>query len=262
MMRNVAVIAPKKALTVLLLLGTAAMLGQQQGNLHGVVMVVSAFQQPRSAVSSSSSSLLSPFSRGSGFWASSKNTYDTDHGGSGLAVAVFPSRTCIRLSPTNNNLDDADEFSATGQGRNNEKYNNVDVGSSSLSSRIPTGSSSGGGGGGSPVSHVASLVKSFSMTMALCSILVLMSPLTPNNAAFAYTDTDYASETVQTTIKALKDAAGDPAATFKAYETLADIITEGSGLGGSVNFQGVTVRAPFEFHHCAPQLCNFCMQFA
>jgi hypothetical protein len=140
-------------------------------------------------------------------------------------------------------------LSSTDNHSNENGKSNVDHGSIP-SSRIFNGGdkeSSVAGQHHAAVATVGAVVKRLSVTMALCSALVL-SPFggnqqQQNNVAFAYSDTDYASETVQTTIKALKDAAGDAAATFKAYETLADIITEGSGLGGSVNFQGVTVRA-------------------
>lgn len=55
----------------------------------------------------------------------------------------------------------------------------------------------------------------------------------------AYDPTDYASETVQSTIQALKDTAGNSEETYKVYEELNSIITEGKGVGGSINYKGV-----------------------
>ena len=40
----------------------------------------------------------------------------------------------------------------------------------------------------------------------------------------------------------MKDAAGNPDQTFQAYENIADIITEGKGVGGVVNYKGVTLE--------------------
>jgi hypothetical protein len=57
--------------------------------------------------------------------------------------------------------------------------------------------------------------------------------------AMAYDPTDYASETVQSTIRALKDTAGNAEATYKVYEEMNSIITEGKGVGGSINYKGV-----------------------
>jgi hypothetical protein len=54
--------------------------------------------------------------------------------------------------------------------------------------------------------------------------------------AQAYIPSDYASETVQAAIKTLKDASGNTDETFKAYEMVAGIITEGEGVGGMVNY--------------------------
>lgn len=62
---------------------------------------------------------------------------------------------------------------------------------------------------------------------------VMISTLQPVQA---YVPTDYASETVQQTLQALKDASGNTEATFKVYENIAGIITEGKGVGGMVNY--------------------------
>jgi hypothetical protein len=63
--------------------------------------------------------------------------------------------------------------------------------------------------------------------------LVLASPL----PAQAYDPSDYASETVTEVVKSLKDASGDSDATFSVYEEIAAIITEGKGVGGSINYR-------------------------
>jgi hypothetical protein len=63
--------------------------------------------------------------------------------------------------------------------------------------------------------------------------LVLASPL----PAQAYDPSDYASETVTEAVQSLKDAAGDSETTFKVYEGIAAIITEGKGVGGSINYR-------------------------
>jgi hypothetical protein len=62
--------------------------------------------------------------------------------------------------------------------------------------------------------------------------LVLASPL----AAPAYEASDYASETVTQAVKSLNDAQGNADSTFSAYENIAAIITEGKGVGGSINY--------------------------
>ena len=68
---------------------------------------------------------------------------------------------------------------------------------------------------------------------------VMASALTfqPIEAAHAYQASDYASETVQEAVKILKDASGNKEETFKAYESIAAIITEGKGVGGQINYR-------------------------
>jgi len=63
--------------------------------------------------------------------------------------------------------------------------------------------------------------------------LVLATPL----AAPAYEPSDYASETVTQAVNSLKDAQGNADSTFSAYEGIAAIITEGKGVGGSINYR-------------------------
>jgi hypothetical protein len=72
--------------------------------------------------------------------------------------------------------------------------------------------------------------------------LVLASPL----PAQAYDPSDYASETVTEAVKSLKDASGDTETTFKVYEGIAAIITEGKGVGGSINYRTYSSRL---FYH-------------
>lgn len=81
-------------------------------------------------------------------------------------------------------------------------------------------------------------------SLALCaSLLVLWSPTVPPSPALAYVPTDYASETVQTAIQTLKEASNNNNvdATVKAYENIAEIIIEGKGVGGQINYQGVAL---------------------
>jgi len=46
---------------------------------------------------------------------------------------------------------------------------------------------------------------------------------------------------VQTALKTLRDAAGNVDATVKAYENIAEIIIEGKGVGGQINYQGIAL---------------------
>jgi hypothetical protein len=58
----------------------------------------------------------------------------------------------------------------------------------------------------------------------------------------AYSTSDYASEVVQEVVQQLKDASGNVEGTFKAYENIAEIITEGKGVGGMVNYKGIQLE--------------------
>lgn len=69
----------------------------------------------------------------------------------------------------------------------------------------------------------------------LCSTLSVTGTIRP---AIANAYEDYISEPVQIAIKAVQDANTNDAL-VKAYENIAEIITEGKGVGGSINFQGV-----------------------
>ena len=68
---------------------------------------------------------------------------------------------------------------------------------------------------------------------------LMLTTMSPTTSAFAYDASDYASETVQSTIKALKDTAGNAEETYKVYEEMNSIITEGKGVGGAINYKGV-----------------------
>lgn len=84
-------------------------------------------------------------------------------------------------------------------------------------------------------SHFAKGVTSISLAV----LLQLSSVAVPPPAAIAYELNDYASETVQNAVQSVQSAVGDTAAMIKAYENIAEIITEGKGVGGEINFKGV-----------------------
>jgi hypothetical protein len=76
-----------------------------------------------------------------------------------------------------------------------------------------------------------------------CLALVTALAFTPvinTSPAFAYDD--YASDTVQKAIQSLNEAAGNTDKTFDAFENIAEIIAEGKGIGGSVDYKGVTLN--------------------
>lgn len=74
----------------------------------------------------------------------------------------------------------------------------------------------------------------FLVSLTLMTTLAL--PMKPQEA-LAYQD--YASETVQEAVKLLKDAGGNSDQIFRAYENIAEIISEGKGVGGMINYQGI-----------------------
>lgn len=76
-------------------------------------------------------------------------------------------------------------------------------------------------------------------SLALVGTLAL-TPL-PSTPAYAYDGSDYASDTVQAAVKSLKDSAGNEQDTFQVYEFIAEIIAEGKGVGGNVDYKGVTL---------------------
>ena len=79
----------------------------------------------------------------------------------------------------------------------------------------------------------ASLSLAIALTVATSTTAIIT---TTPQAAYAYIPSDYASETVTTVIQDLKKASGNGDETFKVYENIAGIITEGKGVGGMVNF--------------------------
>jgi hypothetical protein len=127
------------------------------------------------------------------------------------AAAVRP-LTFLRMEHHNRNDDDDDDDCTVVIGYTND---------------VPKRSSS---------SHNPLLLAS----VTLCSLLALGSVHAP--AAVAYSSSDYASETVTGVIESLKAAKGNVADTFKAYEDIQAIITEGKGVGGSVNYQGIQLE--------------------
>ncbi|CAJ1951868.1 unnamed protein product [Cylindrotheca closterium] len=60
--------------------------------------------------------------------------------------------------------------------------------------------------------------------------------------AQAYSSSDYASDTVQDVVTTLKQNRGNMDGTFQAYESIAEIITQGKGIGGMVNYKGVALE--------------------
>lgn len=72
-------------------------------------------------------------------------------------------------------------------------------------------------------------------TMLATSVLMGAASWNPSPAQ-AYVPSDYASDTVQEAVQSLKDSSGNAESTFKVYENIADIITEGKGVGGMVNY--------------------------
>jgi hypothetical protein len=88
-------------------------------------------------------------------------------------------------------------------------------------------------------------------TLAASLAVVVASTTLPANA---YLPSDYASDTVQTAIKDLKTASGKADETFKVYEGIAAIITEGRGVGGQINYSKCgTSRCRSQTRYCAMQ---------
>jgi hypothetical protein len=73
----------------------------------------------------------------------------------------------------------------------------------------------------------------YSSVLAASLALGALNPL----PAQAYVTSDYASETVTTALETLKQASGNIDETFKAYESINAIITEGKGVGGMINYR-------------------------
>ena len=73
----------------------------------------------------------------------------------------------------------------------------------------------------------------------LLATLLMNGPVAPINA---YDTSDYASETVVEAVSQLRESSGDSDKTFAVFEDIAKIITEGKGIGGNVNYAGVTLE--------------------
>jgi hypothetical protein len=71
----------------------------------------------------------------------------------------------------------------------------------------------------------------------LMGLLLFISCLYNPIKVGAYEDSDYASDTVTAAIESLRNAGSDPKLTFQSYENIAAIITEGRGVGGSINYR-------------------------
>ena len=96
-------------------------------------------------------------------------------------------------------------------------------------------------------------------TLAVSLALAMAaSTLTPVQPANAYIPSDYATETVQTAIQDLKAARGNSDDTFKIYESIAGIITEGKGVGGQINYSKYTVIYIYK-SCCCLQCCTVLM---
>lgn len=101
----------------------------------------------------------------------------------------------------------------------------------------------------SSTSTIQSLIpSSISHTMvsaALVSTLVASSLVASPSTTYAYESNDYASETVQRAIQTLRDNYGNSEGIVRSYEDIAAIITEGKGVGGSINYQGIQLERGF-----------------
>ena len=92
------------------------------------------------------------------------------------------------------------------------------------------------------VSYASSNLARLAASVGLGITLLFASPSFPHTTALAYDPSDYASETVQSTIKALEDSAGNSVETYKVFEEMNSIITEGKGIGGAINYKGIQLE--------------------
>uniref|UniRef100_A0A7S3V7P7 Uncharacterized protein n=1 Tax=Chaetoceros debilis TaxID=122233 RepID=A0A7S3V7P7_9STRA len=84
----------------------------------------------------------------------------------------------------------------------------------------------------------------FSIASLSLATMISLSTMTTTLPAQAYEDYDDV-DTVETTIQALKDASGSVDASFKVFESINEIITEGKGVGGSLSAKGVNLERGF-----------------
>lgn len=63
-----------------------------------------------------------------------------------------------------------------------------------------------------------------------------------SQAALDSVYSDDSTDTVNNVVRQLKESTGDIDASFKAFENINDIITEGKGVGGSLSYKGVQLE--------------------
>lgn len=85
---------------------------------------------------------------------------------------------------------------------------------------------------------IVSAITTASLALALTATPIITATSQPQ-AAYAYEQSDYASETVTNVVSQLKSTAGDVDGTFNTLEEVAKIITEGKGVGGTLTYDGV-----------------------
>mmetsp|Transcript_36875 Transcript_36875/g.77854 ORF Transcript_36875/g.77854 Transcript_36875/m.77854 type:complete len:280 (-) Transcript_36875:274-1113(-) len=83
------------------------------------------------------------------------------------------------------------------------------------------------------------------LALSLATATPLLATTVDASPAFAYEESDYASETVTTVVSRLKSSAGDVDASFGTLEDVAKIITEGKGVGGTLTYDGVRLNEGF-----------------
>jgi hypothetical protein len=79
-------------------------------------------------------------------------------------------------------------------------------------------------------------------TVVLSSLLLMGDASQPANAAADASLLDANSPAVEAAVSALRQSRGNAADTFKAFESINEIITEGKGVGGSINYKGVQLE--------------------
>lgn len=84
------------------------------------------------------------------------------------------------------------------------------------------------------ISPLPKLVQKGMSTLALAAAITVSSSTT--NVPIAHADYDNAEDTVETVLQNLKDSTGDSSKTFKVFESISEIITEGKGVGGSLSY--------------------------
>eukprot|EP00540_Astrosyne_radiata_P022833 CAMPEP_0116837340 /NCGR_PEP_ID=MMETSP0418-20121206/8598_1 /TAXON_ID=1158023 /ORGANISM="Astrosyne radiata, Strain 13vi08-1A" /LENGTH=213 /DNA_ID=CAMNT_0004467211 /DNA_START=131 /DNA_END=772 /DNA_ORIENTATION=- len=89
-----------------------------------------------------------------------------------------------------------------------------------------------------------SLVKNHIFSTLLACTLAVGTATMPTPTQ-AYDPSDFASDAVLSAVQSIKDSAGNPEDTLKAFENVAEMITEGKGVGGAVNYEGVKMERGF-----------------